>query len=301
MLILSVSFLAGCGPAWQEGSQEFRRVTDDTHTEVRVPVYPRHVVSIGVSTDDILLPVLGPERIAAISDLPSNYPEEAARIKGRISMSTESVMACQPDLVIMADWASPDFIQELRTLDIPVYVYRTPTTWEGAIARIYELANVVNEPESGARLAKENIGRMERLNAFLSSIPHEQRVIVAYDTTLGFSGGAGSTFDELCRGAWLRNGLAEAGLGANDIASREMVLRINPQIIFIPSDTYDKGSYKALTESQIYSDLALAGVDAVKNRRVFVIDARWIMSTSQFMVRAMEEMAADAYGYEPKK
>ncbi len=300
LFLMSVLLLTGCVPARQAGSREFRSVTDYTNTEVRVPVHPERVVSLGVSTDDILVPVLGPERIAAIADLPPNYPEEAARIKGRVSMSTESVMACQPDLVVAADWASPDFIQELRTLDIPVYVYRTPTTWEGAVARIYELSGVVNEPEKGARLAEDSIGRMERLKSFLSSIPREKRLIAAYDTTLGFSGGAGSTFDELCRGAWLRNGLAEAGLGANDTASREMALKVDPQIIFIPSDAYDKGTYKALTESQIYSDPALSGMNAVKNKKVFVIDARWIMSTSQFMVRAMEEMAADAYGYKPE-
>ena len=83
-------------------------------------------------------------------------------------------------------------------------------------------------------------------------------------------------------------------------ASREMALKVDPQIIFIPSDAYDQGTYKALTESQIYSDPALSGMNAVKNKKVFVIDARWIMSTSQFMVRAMEEMAADAYGYKPE-
>lgn len=278
-----------------------RPLTDATGETVYVPEHPMHVVSVGVSTDDVLIPLLGPKRIAAISDLPSNYPEEAGQIKGRVSMATESVMACQPDLVVMADWASPDFIQELRSLSIPVYVYHTPTTWEGAVARIYELANVVNEGERGNQLAEASIARMHRLENFVNTIPTDKRRVAAYDTSMGFSGGADSSFDELCRGAGLRNGLAEAGLSKDGIASREMVLRVNPDIIFIGSDAYDKGTYKAVTSGDIYTDPSLSGISAVAKKQVYTIDARWLLSTSQFMVRAMEDMAGAAYGYQPER
>lgn len=36
----------------------------------------------------------------------------------------------------------------------------------------------------------------------------------------------------------------------------------------------------------------------MKNHRIYVVDAKWIMSYSQFMVNGMEEMAKDAYEYE---
>lgn len=300
LLVLWVLIGTGCVPNRGASKGEVRPLTDTTGETVYVPIHPARVISVGVSTDDILIPLLGHERIAAIADLPSNFPSEASQIQGRISMATESIMAYQPDLVVIPDWASPDFVQELRSLALPVYVYHTPTTWEGAIARIYELSNVVNEAEKGNRLAEAGIARMHRLETFLDTIPQAGRRVAAYDTTLGFTGGAGSSFDELCHGAGLRNGLAEAGLSKESTAGREMVLSVNPDIIFIASDIYDKGQYKALKDHDIYTDPALSRVTAVQNREVYTIDARWLMSTSQFMVRAMEDMAAAAYGYQPE-
>lgn len=300
LLMMLVILSLGCMPDPNVKKSEVRPFTDTTGTAVYVPLHPQRVVSIGVSTDDILIPLLGPGRIAAISDLPSNFPKEAKEIRGRVSMATESIMACQPDLVVIPDWASPDFIQELRSLSLPVYVYHTPTTWEGAVARIYELAQVVNETEKGQALAERSIARMHRLETFIASIPVGERRVAAYDTSLGFAGGAGSSFDELCRGAGLRNGLAEAGLGKEEIAGREMVLRANPDIIFLASNSYDKGTYHAVTGNDLYADPALSGIRAVQGRQIYTIDARWLMSTSEFMVRAMEDMAAAAYGYTPE-
>ena len=49
---------------------------------------------------------------------------------------------------------------------------------------------------------------------------------------------------------------------------------------------------------QIYEDPAFNHIKAVQNHQIYIIDARWLMSYSQFIVNAMEEMAKNAYGYE---
>ena len=96
------------------------------------------------------------------------------------------------------------------------------------------------------------------------------------------------------------SGKTDYGLTQNDYAGREALLSINPDIIFVPSDAYSEKNnpVNALTIRQIYEDPAFRSIKAVQNRQIHIIDARWLMSYSQFMVNAMEEMAKASYGYE---
>lgn len=298
LLLAFTLFLGGCGiPDDARQAGEMRSVTDGMGATVSVPVSPKRVVSYGVSTDDMLIPILGTERIAAIAEMPANL-EEAAKIKGRISNTTESIIGEAPDLVIMPSWLKAEFIDEIRSAGIPVYVYKMPTEIEGTIATIHELAAVVGEVERGNAFAGETEDRLRALDDFLKTIPEEKRLICVFARPNGIGGGKGSTFDGLCQHAGVKNGAALYGLTGNDAAGREALISINPDIIFVPSDAYSQDGSNAETARQLYEDPAFRNIKAVQDHRIYIIDAKWLMSYSQFMVNAMEEMAKDAYGYE---
>ena len=67
-------------PGGAEQKAEMRAVTDGMGTEMQVPLHPKRMVSVGVSTDDMMIPVLGTDRIAAISKLPANLDRETEKI-----------------------------------------------------------------------------------------------------------------------------------------------------------------------------------------------------------------------------
>ena len=54
------------------------------------------------------------------------------------------MLSVQPDLVLVPNWMSPDAIGEMRNMQIPVYVYKTPTTVEEAKAVIHEIAGLLH-------------------------------------------------------------------------------------------------------------------------------------------------------------
>lgn len=276
--------------------EEMHQVTDGQGTKVLIPLHPKHIVSIGVSTDDILIPLVGPDRIAAISYLPPNLKSEAARIPGRISSSTESVISFHPDLVVAADWNSKDYIEEIRAVGIPVYVYRTPKDAEGMIGLIHTLGDVVNEKNRADQFAGNTEKRLEALQTFTAGLSQKYKAV--FYGLNGLSGGKGSTFEALCQWAGLVDGAADWGIVASAGGSREALVSIAPDIIFVPSNDYTPKDYKAPEASSFLEDPALADIPAVKNHRIYVVDAKWIMSYSQFMVNAMEDMAKDAYGYQ---
>lgn len=294
--------MAGCGiPGAAPPAGETRVLTDGVGMTVRVPAHPTRVVSVGVSTDDVLISVMGTDRIIAIAKSPSNMPGEAAKIKNRISDSTESIISLAPDLVIVPDWKKAEYAQEIRAAGIPVYVYAMPGSVEGMIAMIHELADVVNEPEGGNRLAQKTEERVRSLDAFVAAIPREKRKVVVSARANGIGGGKGSTFDGLCAHAGVINGAAEYGISSNAMAGREALIGIGPDIIFVPTDDYTGDGSNARTLEDMYSDPALQVVPAIRDRQCFIIDAKWMLSYSQFMVNAMEEMAHYAYGYNPEK
>ncbi len=292
-------FLGGCGiPSDADPKGETRTVTDGMGTEMQVPVHPKRVVSVGVSTDDMLIPVLGTDRIAAISKLPPNMDVEAEKIRGRIDSTTESVLKQSPDLVVVPNWQKTEYIDEIRSAGIPVYVYQTPGNIEGTVQTIHELANLVNEPDKGNELADQTEDRIQKLDLFLQAFPKEERLTCVYAQPNGIGGGKGSSFDGLCEHAGLINGAAAYGLNGNETAGREALISINPDVIFVPSDAYSSGNTtNTQVMDQLTNDPAFEQVKAVRNKRIYYIDARWLMSYSQFMVNAMEAMAENAYGY----
>lgn len=300
-MVFLLSLCAGCGiPPERAKDSAGRIVTDGMGSQVTVPLHAERIVSVGVSTDDVLLAALGSERVIGISELPPNMPEAAAKVKHRITGAAESVIALHPDLVIAPDWKQAEYVDAIRSAGIPVYVYRMPRTAEGMIDMIHELCHAAGGEDGGNTLADETKARMSHLAAFAKSIPAEQKMKTDFCRSNGIGGGKGSIFDGLCEGSGLINGSAAIGLEGNQSAGREALLRIQPDIIFVPSDAYSQNDNNAKEMNQILSDPAMADVPAVKHRRVYMIDARWLMSYSQFMVNAMEEMAHDAYGYEVK-
>lgn len=292
--------LAGCrytAASLYQGPE--KQVSDSRGRTVPVPVHPERIVSIGVSTDDILIPVVGTERIAAISGLPPNLPKESKKIKGRVTDSPESVIACSPDLVIVPDWKSADYTDEIRAVGIPVFEYHTPSDAEGMIRLIDLLGDVVNEKQKAKALADRTSDRLKKLDDFVSAIPEHQRKTAVLYTVNGLSGGQGSSFESLCRRAGLEDGAASWGIAAAAGGNREAMVNINPDIIFLPSDDYTQDQKGNADEKrkEILEDPSYQGIKAVRNQAIYIVDAKWIMSYSEFMVSAMETMAKDAYGY----
>lgn len=185
-LLVAMCFMVpmeGCRlppPASMSVQEEGRQMKDSQGVEVTIPDHPCRIVSIGVSTDDILIPLVGTDRIAAISYLPPNLEKEAARIPGRISGTTESVISFHPDLVVAADWNSKDYkdyIEEIRAVGIPVYVYRTQKDVEGMIALIHTLGNVVNEDEKADCFAADTKKRLDALTSFTAALPRRDTAV----------------------------------------------------------------------------------------------------------------------------
>ena len=94
-----------------EGTHQIR---DSTGAVVQVPDNPTRVVPIGVSTEDMVISLVGPQKIVALGNLPNNFPEESKQIKAKVKLNTEAVLALHPDLLIVPDWVDQEMVVTLR-------------------------------------------------------------------------------------------------------------------------------------------------------------------------------------------
>ena len=65
-ILMMVLFVVGCGPAQTGTTGATHQVTDGTGTIVTVPNEPKRIVPIAASTEDIVLSLVDPSRVAAV-------------------------------------------------------------------------------------------------------------------------------------------------------------------------------------------------------------------------------------------
>lgn len=305
MLLLATLLFTGCGPqelAKDEGKGEtLYTVKDATGTELRFSKKPQRIVSLNVSTDEILLDLLDGEtqRLAALSRLADDEGicgagDKVKQVKGRAeSTNLEAVLSYQPDLVIIPDY-SMEPVRGLRSAGMKVYVCHTPNDMQGILQFIREIGAAVGEKDRGVQMAE---GLQKQLDATrekaLKAANGKQQKVLALSFTgpLGMKG----TFSDVCHYAGVRNALEGVDIPYQSNLSEEKMLELNPDLILTPSWDYSKKGdpddfRRRILENPTYKDM-----NAVKNKQVFKIHDNYLYSTSQYTVKAVEELAQLAY------
>ena len=302
-LLLCLLFLtAGCanqqGP--QAPSASGYEVRDSKGTILKLPRKPQRIISLSVSTDEILLGLVPATRIAALTYLAddgglSNIAEQAKAVPGRIRANPEVVIALQPDLVIVPDWQPVEFVQTVRDAGFPVYVYKWPNSVEEIKNVISELARAVGEPEAGVKLVADMDNTLAAVTDKVRPIPDEQRLVVVQYSLMGGSGGKGTIFDDVCKYAGVKNGAAMAGLEMNDMLPKEQLIKVNPDILLMPTWDYTGKTDLNKYAADIQNDPALQSVKAIRRQQLVQIPERYLNCTSQYIVSGVKGLACYAY------
>lgn len=294
LFFLLVVSLTGCAlPGVSGGGQ--RDLIDHMGYHVSVPEKPTRIISVGAATDDIVLSLVGPERVVAISGTANNVPEASSQVPGRVKSTVESVLSFNPDLVIIPDYVGTDTIQALRDAGLPVYVYVVPSTVKESEQLILSLSDLLNESEKGRTIVRDMDTKALAISNATAHVNPQKKV--AYMTSMGLTGGKESSFDDMANYVHFKNAASSLGYSQFVNGTREDVVAYNPDVIIVPTNDYGGQGQKDATVADILSDPALAEVTAVKTQQVYQVDAKPLMTYSQYMVDAMADLAYDLYGY----
>lgn len=274
-------------------------VVDAKGVEITIGKKPEKIVSLSLSTDEILLSLVDKDRIKAVSYLAfdpgiSNVSKEAKEINEKVGTETETIIALGADLIFLSDWQDDAFIQQLRDAHINVYTYKTPSNIEEQRQMVMDIARVVDEVDKGQEIVDWMDEKLVEVEKKVGNLKDEDKLSVINDN-FGYTFAKGSMFDDIVKRAGLKNAASEAGMEYFIEITKEKIVELNPDMIVLPSWSFDENTDPDQYLQQIKNDPGLAEVSAVKNDRVVMIPDKHVSAISQYVVLAVEDLARAAY------
>ena len=205
-------------------------------------------------------------------------------------------MALQPDLVVVPDWGDLSIVPSLREAGLKVVVCKGARNLAEIRETIALLAAAAGEEERGLRLQSMMDEKLAEIEAKVQQIPPEQRKSVVLISLMGGYGGLDSSFDEACHYAGVVNGRAELGIRDFQVMTKEQLVQINPDILFLPTyndhGNYDVGKFRR----EYLGDPSLQTMKAIRNRAFAEPFEGYIYNCSQDFVFGVQEIAYRVYG-----
>jgi iron complex transport system substrate-binding protein len=192
---------------------------------------PARIVSLNICTDQLLLLLVEPERIASLSFFARDpaYSALAARAHGlRTNQgSIEEILPLAPDLVLAGTFTTRATVGLLRRLGYRVVEVPPETSLAAARANIDRVADAIGEPARGAAL----IAELDRGLADVAAAA--RRPLAAFYWANGFTSGAGTLADAVAEAAGLENLAAVRGVRGIAHFPLELLLAAAPDLVIL--------------------------------------------------------------------
>lgn len=199
---------------------------------------PARIVSLNLCTDELVLRLADPSRIASVTWL-SRDPRnanmaEAARAVGVNHGLVEQVLAAKPDLVIAGAYTTRATVALLKRVGLPVREFGVPLSIAEMRSQIAEMAALLGEEERGATLIAGIDARLAALAA-RRPVVHPRAIVLRPN---GFTVGRSSLVDEILTLAGLDNIAASLGIESYGQIPLEAVALSGAQMLIL-NDTPD--------------------------------------------------------------
>ena len=222
-------------------------------------------ISLAPSTTEILFALGLADNIAGVSSF-CNYPEEARgkpKVGNFSSPNIEKILSLKPDYIFCTGLEQAQTVQELRRLELNVYV-SDPSGIEELFDSIGKIGKITAKEKEAGELIHKMRDNIAAVSEKVRLIPQDKRVKVFMEIWHEplMTAGRGSFVDELIT---LAGGINVAHEVVRPYCnySAEKVVDFNPQVIILAY--MDKQSPLKLVENRF----GWKQIDAVKNKRVF--------------------------------
>ena len=200
---------------------------------------PQHVMSLSMCTDDLLLELLPPERIASVSyysrDRSNSYQwPQAAKV--RINWGTvEEVLAEKPDLVLAGTYTTPAARSLLKKLRRPLLEVPPAADFDEIRAVTRLVAHALRRDAVGESLIAKMDSTLQELAA---SKPPQIIRVAAWGEGRSIPG-KGTLFDAILTAAGGVNIAASLDGGAYTSFEVEQLIAAHPDVLAYSSDITD--------------------------------------------------------------
>ncbi len=258
-------------------------ITDDFGRNVTIEEIPARIISLSPTNTEILFAIGAGNRVVGVTEY-CNYPEEAKEkpvIGGVSTVSIEKVVALDPDLVLGDELNGKETFGRLEELNITV-VGLNPVNISEIMDDIMLVGRITGEETNATALIANMTQRMEEIKNKTRDVKRPTVAQVTWHDPIWVAGG-GTVQNELIKIAGGENAFSD--IKDWDTVSLEEFIDRNPDVIIV---SVGHGVVGKQSYDYILSEERLKVVKAVKNDRVYAIDADVISRAGPRIVNATE-------------
>ena len=307
LLGLLACFVLGCAseskPLEKENTTSAAySVVDDRGKVFNFTEPPKRMMTTSLAFQDILLEMVPVENFIAtsISAADPNYSMTADISKKipnkyRPRVTVEQVLKYKPDLFLTTPLTNPEVSSTLEDMGVKVFMLNQADTYDDIKKSIVKLGKLVNENEKSVTILQKMEANERALAEKLSVIPKDKQKLVIQLTYSGTYGMLQNIFGMLCDLSHVKNGMAIMPVRSSMPVSKEKIVELNPDVLFLPS--WDaKGSQNSDTYfKQIIEDPAYKDLTCIKNNAIYKFPERYRYCTSHHILEGAEYMAKLVY------
>jgi len=153
---------------------------------------------------------------------------------------------------------------------------------------------VVGEDEKGNELVSQMDSKLKEIEDKINTLKPEQKLTALGCDSFLYAYGKNTTFDDIVTKAGIINAASVAGIEGWKQISKEKIIELNPDVIFLPAWSYEGFDAKSFAD-EFKKDKSLQGVKAIKNNKVFMISEAHMTTNSQYIVLGVEDAAKAVY------
>lgn len=255
----------------------------------------RRVVSQTILSDEVLW-ALGPDaraRVVGVSSLADDvrYSGAAGRWPDEVprrALTSEGLLALDPDLAIIASFTAPEVRALLAARGVRLLELASFTGFADYRAHVRRIAVAVDAAGAGERLLAAFDRRLARLA--------EQRPAVRMSAVSwgdGHAAAGGTSFDDIAESAGLSNLAKEKGLVGHVPLALELLVAWDPAVLVVacPAEGPDDPACRA-AEAETAALPGVRATAAARHGRVIAVPAHALASTGEGMALAAEVLQA---------
>ncbi len=280
-----------------EQTEALHNLIDDTGYKTSLDAIPNKIISLAPSATEIAFALGLDDKIEAVSDYcdyPYNFSAWIAA--GNISSigdftnpNMEAIASLTPDLIIATGGVQAETVDTLRALNYKVIVLN-PSNVSGVLNNIELVGNATGKIAEAKTLIANLNSRIDAVANTVANAEATPKVYyeVYYETTSAWTIGALAYQNDLIEKAGGTNIFDDQSKDYYQYQVEALIAR-NPDVILLPASGMGTGA--AVSVDEVKARPAWDTTNAVKNDRIYHIDANLIELATPRVVDAIEQLA----------
>lgn len=205
-------------------------LTDAADAETR----PQRIVSMNLCTDELLMRIVDPSRIASITYLSQqaiNAPLGLNDITSKLTVNhglAEEVLLQEPDLILAGRYSATTAVSLLRRLGYRIITFDPELTLDDMRANIRKLGEAVGESARAEQVIADFDARLSQLQA---QLPSDEKPVFADIGVNNYIAGENTLYTHIVNAAGYRTLGQALGFEGFRYVSLEQILSVEPALM----------------------------------------------------------------------